>query len=265
MGYEPYGLVVRREKIGIRDLPEGLVGLRIVQVTDVHHGPWVGMERVREVVERANALEPDLVVLTGDYVLKSAAYIGPVAEALGKLRAKIGIVGVLGNHDWREDGKLTQWALAHNGITLVDNTRVVLTPGRRLVRSAEAGLCIAGVGDYWEDKQDYERALGGVSAAMPRLLLTHNPDVAEERGLKPYRVDLMMCGHTHGGQIWVPGLGTPGITSKHGSKYARGLVNGPACRVYVSAGVGVAVLPVRFGVMPEINVVELGMWGRRRD
>jgi predicted MPP superfamily phosphohydrolase len=94
---------------------------------------------------------------------------------------------------------------------------------------------------------------------MPRLLLSHNPDVAEEKAFvgSGLRVDLMVSGHTHGGQIYIPGLGAPFVPSRYGQKYAQGLVQGPTCPVFVCRGLGLSTLPLRVGVPPEIAVLEL--------
>lgn len=231
----------------------------MVQLSDIHHGPWLSIGYVRSVVEAANRLRPDLIVLTGDYVQSAPAYIVPVVEALSHLRAAIGVVGVLGNHDWWEDGPLTQREFHRHGIPLIDNARLFLTPGRELKVSANEGLCLAGLGDLWEGAPDYGAALAGVPPDMPRLLLSHNPDAAEERAFvrAGHRVDLMLSGHTHGGQIRVPGMGTPAIPSRYGQKYAYGLVRGPACPVMVSSGLGMAILPLRAGAPPEIVEIEL--------
>ena len=135
-----------------------------------------------------------------------------------------------------------------------------MTPDRKLSRDQPGGLCVAGVGDLWEGNPDYAAALNGVPAGHPRLLLSHNPDAAESRrppAAGQYRVDLMLSGHTHGGQIRLPGLGTPMIPILYGQKYASGLVEGPACTVYVSRGIGTTVMPLRLGVRPEIAVIEL--------
>jgi predicted MPP superfamily phosphohydrolase len=261
IAWEPQHYVISRRTFPLRGLPASLDGLRIVQLTDIHLGPWLSEGYVRRIVASANALSPDLLALTGDYVLHSPAYIEPVAGILAGLRAKVGIVGVLGNHDWREDGPAMRKVLAAAGVRMIDNDRCYVTPGRELrPESTEtAGLCLAGVGDLWTDRQLYDRALEGVPPAMPRLLLSHNPDVAEERAFvsSGYRVDLMLSGHTHGGQIYIPGLGTPVLPSHYGQKYASGLVRGPVCPVFVSCGLGTALLPIRVGVPPEIAVIEL--------
>jgi predicted MPP superfamily phosphohydrolase len=144
-------------------------------------------------------------------------------------------------------------------VPLIDNVRRFVTPGRRLVSESRDGLCIAGVGDLWEDKCIYKDALGGVPGGMPRILLSHNPDVAEEPAFleSGLRVDLMLCGHTHGGQVCLPFVGAPVTNSRLGQKYARGLVNGPVCPVFVSRGLGMTAMPVRLGARPEVAVIEL--------
>lgn len=252
-------LAITRRLFPVRGLPASLDGLRVVQLTDIHLGPWNSVADVRRIVAAANALDPDLVALTGDYVLQSADYVAPAAAALAGLRARVGVVGVLGNHDWWEDGALSKRELTIAGVRMVDNGRVFVTPWRRITDSPQQGLCVAGVGDLMTDAQHYDQALGGLPADMPRLLLSHNPDVAEERAFigSGHRVDLMLSGHTHGGQIRFPVIGSPVTMSRYGQKYARGLVQGPACPVFISRGLGMAMLPIRFGSVPEIAVIEL--------
>jgi len=254
---QPRWFTVSRFTHPMPGLPPALDGLRLVQLSDIHHGPWLSRAHVRRVVRAANDLRADLVVLTGDYVHTSPDYIAPVVEALAKLKASIGVVAVLGNHDWWEDGPYTRHELARHGIAMLDNTRLVVSSGRRLEADASEGLCIAGVGDFWEDEQLYGSALGGVPEAMPRVLLSHNPDVAEEASLEGHRVDLMLSGHTHGGQILLPMFNPVSSVSRYGSKYTHGLVQGPRCDVYISAGIGMVGLPMRIGTTPEITVVEL--------
>ena len=274
MGYslvmEPGEIRITNRKIGIRDLPTELNGLRLAQVSDVHHGPWLSIEHVREVVRRTNELEADMVLLTGDYVYASPVYIEPVVAELAKIKSRIGMVGILGNHDWWDRGVPMKKAFADNGINLIDNSRVFISSDRKLkgekvLADSQAdggyarGLWIAGVGDLWEDLPDYHAALHGIPEQMPRLLLAHNPDAAEDPKFLAgkYRVDLMISGHTHGGQVRLPGIGAVIVPSKFGQKYAQGLVQSPTCPVFVSKGIGLSGLPVRFGVPPEIVVLEL--------
>jgi uncharacterized protein len=256
---EPRWFEVTRRRVPIKGLLPALDGLRIVQLSDIHHSAWMSIEWVRQIVETTNGLAPDIVALTGDYVYRGVAYVRPVAAELGRLRPRIGVVGVLGNHDWWEDARLTKEAFAREGLPLIDNGRRFVTADRRLVERADEGLCLAGVGDLWEDQCLYDDALAGVSGGMPRVLLSHNPDVAEEVAFleSGHRVDLMLSGHTHGGQVRLPGIGAPVTNSAYGTKYAQGLVEGPACAVYVSRGLGMTALPIRIGVRPEIAVIEL--------
>jgi predicted MPP superfamily phosphohydrolase len=250
---------VTHRKFPVHGLSPGLHGLRIVQLTDIHHGAWMSLAWVKQIVDATNALAPDIVALTGDYVYHGPQYVRPVSKALAFLRPRIGVVGVLGNHDWYDNRGLTQWAFAREGIPLIDNKRLFVTPNQYLMSHAREGLCIAGVGDLWEDKCLYDEALGGVHGGMPRILLSHNPDVAEQAPFleSGHRVDLMLSGHTHGGQIRLPGIGAPVTNSAYGQKYAQGLVQGPVCPVFVSRGLGMTVMPLRLGVRPEIAVIEL--------
>ena len=137
------------------------------------------------------------------------------------------------------------------GIRLLDRDHVFLGPEGLREEPGEDALCLAGFGDLWEDEHDPADALVGVPGATPRLVLSHNPDYAE-RIPADLRVDLLLAGHTHGGQVRVPGRGTPVVPSAFGQKYAGGLCQGPRCPVQVSRGVGMAYLPVRIGVPPEI-------------
>ncbi len=259
--FAPRRFQIVRQTRAIRGLRSELDGLRIVQMTDIHHGPNLSLQYVREVIAAANALQPDVTLLTGDYVYRSPQYIAPVIRELAALRAKIGVVGVLGNHDWWEDADLTRREFARTSIPLIDNDRVIITPDRELVRGrvVDEGLCIAGVGDFMEDVADFSTALRDIPTAMPRLVISHNPDAAEASELiyARHRIDLMVCGHTHGGQAWLPGVGRPIVPSRYGQKYAYGSVRGPVCDVYVSSGIGTSILPMRFEVPPEINVIEL--------
>lgn len=255
----PERILISMYEMEVQDLHPGFNGLRVVQLTDIHHGPWLPLEFVDAIVSRTNDLKPDIVALTGDYVVNSSRYITPVARALGRLRPTVGTFAVLGNHDWWEGGERVVKAFEAEGIRFVDNNRVVLTPQRELVEQANWGLCIAGVGDAWEDKIDFEAALGGISRRMPRLLLSHNPDCAEDKQLAKgnYRIDLMLSGHTHGGQVCYPNTRQPLLPKIRKNKYARGLVMGPYCPVYVCRGIGTAGIPLRLGADPEIAVFDL--------
>jgi len=249
-------LVTRRSPIA--DLPESLDGLRVLHLTDPHLGPFVPETYLRRVVCACNELEPDLVLLTGDYVYNSPRFIPRAAAILGELRGRLGVVGVLGNHDHWEGGPASARALSAAGVRMVDNDRVWLTAEGLFDGIPVDGsvLSIAGVGDLWAGQHDDASVLRGNDRTIPTLLLSHNPDFAEEEAARApeLRVDLMLSGHTHGGQVAIPGRGPHMVPSAYGLKYASGLVQGPAFPVYVSVGVGVGSLPVRLGVRPDVTL-----------
>lgn len=254
---EPQRVKVRVDHVTVRDLPKAFDGLRLAHITDSHYGPFISLQYLERIVRQTNELRPDLVLLTGDYVLHTQKAIAPGIGVFGKLESTYGSVAVLGNHDHWEGLEECRAAFERIGVPLIDNRRLFLTSnGLSEVPVEHESLCVAGVGDLWEDEVSFDRALEHVPDAMPRVVLSHNPDAAEL--LQPnQRVDLMCSGHTHGGQVRVPGLGTPIVPSRYGQKYTAGLCTGPRCPVLVSAGVGMAALPVRLGVPPEIGLIVL--------
>ncbi|MCC6971866.1 MAG: metallophosphoesterase [Phycisphaerales bacterium] len=263
---EPWDLRVTSYDIPIAGLPDSLVGLKLVQLSDTHLGPRIPASFIREAVAQTLALSPDIVLLTGDYVHNGSAWIAPAAKVFEPLVAPGRVVvGVLGNHDWWAGGERMSEALTHIGVRMIDNSRCFFDRASRTLNadpdpSRRDQLCLCGVGDLKEDRVDFNAALADVPDFMPRLMLAHRPDTAELPEMhspRPPRIDLMLCGHTHGGQVRLPILGTPMVPSRYGSKYAAGLVQGPACRVLVSRGVGMSILPLRFGVPPEIVEITL--------
>lgn len=261
---EPWDLRVDRLTVPVRGLPPSLDGLRVVQISDTHMGPRVPRSFIASAVRRAIELGPDLIALTGDYVCIDRAYLDDSVEVFRPLIgvARFGVVGVLGNHDHWIDAPGVAAGLSALGVRMIDNDRVFVdagSDGQRETPGPES-LAVVGLGDLIGDEIRPDRAFRGVPDAMPRLVLAHHPDTAELPAFAPGvapRVDLMICGHTHGGQVKLPVLGTPCVPSDYGSKYAAGLVEGPSCRVLVSRGVGMSILPVRFGVPPEINLITL--------
>ncbi|MEX0876136.1 MAG: metallophosphoesterase [Phycisphaerales bacterium] len=261
---EPWSIRVRRHNIPVRDLPRSLDGLRLAQFSDPHMGPRMPYSFIEQAAGLIMDMEPDLVLLTGDYIHdgtddieRAAGMCGPMIAAAG-----IGAVGVLGNHDWWGDGPAMSRALNDAGVRMIDNDRVWIDADTRSLTTTPGGesLAIVGLGDLIEDTVDPARAFKGIDADTPRIVLAHHPDTAELASLTgPHapRVDLMCSGHTHGGQVRIPLIGTPLVPSNYGSKYAGGLVAGPAFPVLVSRGIGMSLLPVRFGVPPEVTLITL--------
>ncbi|MCD6377938.1 MAG: metallophosphoesterase [Planctomycetes bacterium] len=248
LAVEPRWTKVKTVDVPIPNLPPSWEGVRIVQLTDLHVGKFVSLDYIRKIVRKTNSLSPDVVVLTGDYISQTGAITDDFARVLSGLRTRYGKFGVLGNHDHWEGAQAVRQLLRKAGITDLTNKSVLL-------ERAGEHICLAGVDDLWTSHQDLSGALKGVPEDVPRILLSHNPDYAEEMPAEP-RVDLMLCGHTHGGQFKVPFGSQLWLPIRH-SKYAAGLVKGPHCLVYTSVGVGMVGLPIRFNCRPEISLIIL--------
>jgi predicted MPP superfamily phosphohydrolase len=246
---EPRWIAVTHVPIPVEGLGPSFDGFRVVLVSDTHCGPYTTPAFVGRVVRLANRQQPDVVLLLGDYCHRHRSHIAPGIQPFAALRARHGAFAVLGNHDHWEDAEATRRTLACAGATELTNRAVV-------IRSGAEELAIGGVGDLWEDTQDPAAAFRDIAQATPRLLMSHNPDYAEALP-EGVRVDLMVCGHTHGGQVVVPFRGAPILPSRYGQKYRAGLVRGPRCRVYVTRGLGVIRPPVRFCCRPELTVLTL--------
>lgn len=245
---EAGALQIARVRHRLPNLPPNFDGLRIAFLTDLHHGPYVNLEYVRTVVRTTQALQPDLILLGGDYSLREAKYIGPAFEVLAGLAAPLGVYGVLGNHDYWHGLRETKDGMKAAGITELTNAGLWFSRGTQRLR-------LGGVDDLWEGRPNVQDALGDATATDATLLVSHNPDYAET--LLDRRVGLMLSGHTHGGQAQGFGLVNPFTPSRYGNKYASGLVEAPAVTVYVSRGLGLSGLPVRFNCTPELTLLTL--------
>jgi len=242
--------------------------VRIVAIGDLHVGePHMGLGRVRQVVRRANALGADVIVLLGDYAAGHRfrtrdVKIADVAPVLANLRAPDGVYAILGNHDWWDDlaaqkrrsgPNLYADALQKEGIRVLSNEAIRLRD-----------YWIAGLEDQlafpprngrgWGKLDDLPGTLSQVSDDAPVVLLEHEPDIFAK---VPRRVALTLSGHTHGGQVRLFGW-SPIVPSRFGNRYAYGHVHERGRDLVVSGGIGCSVLPVRFGVVPEITVIEIG-------
>lgn len=233
--------------IWLRRLPPALDGLKIIHLTDIHHSLFTPLEEVDRVVQLANRFEPDIVALTGDYVTLSPAYIGPVARALGKLRARRGVFAVLGNHDFQVDADGVTRALRSHRIRVLRNSHHPIRAGGRT-------LWMLGVDDLWSNSDDLPAALDSVPARDAKILLCHNPLgvwQASTRG-----VDLVLSGHTHGGQVRLPGIRSL-YRSKLGERFVEGWNRLNSTQIYVSRGIGKVVVPIRVACPAEIACLRL--------
>lgn len=246
---ERYVILTNTYRIPVPNLPEAFAGLRIVHLTDLHYGSLVPLSVIRHVVNRANRIERDLIVCTGDYVheRKAITQIDQVWPELARLDAPLGVYSVLGNHDhWADTAKSDYW-LKETGQDLRHKAVSIERAGQR--------LWLAGTGDLWEDPSPLDPLLQDIPDTECRIVLAHNPDTADTDFSQ--RVDLMLCGHTHGGQVNIPFFGPP-VLPVHNKTYSSGLKTSPrGMKLFISRGIGWAILPVRFNCCPEIAVLEL--------
>ena len=252
--WEPSSLRVRSDTVEVPSWPDALDGMRVAVLTDLHVGsPYNGLDSLGKLVRRTNELEPDLVLLAGDFVIQGilgGEFVHPdnLAPVLAELRAPLGVFAVMGNHDWwlRRPRELIK-AFGENGIPLLLDEAVRVDRGKE-------PFWVMGIGDFWETDHDIEAALDMVDDDAPILAFTHNPDIFPDM---PARVNLTVAGHTHGGQVYVPLVGRPVVPSEFDDRYAIGFIREEGRVMYVSSGVGTSILPVRFLVPPEITLLEL--------
>ncbi|MCK5113638.1 MAG: metallophosphoesterase [Phycisphaerae bacterium] len=245
---EPHGFKVTEHTITISDLPQEWDGVTIAHLSDIHIGRLSDLDDAREIVNMTNDLRADLIVITGDFVSRADAITPALVEVLRDLRAPMGVYAVIGNHDhWTDAPKMVAMFEAA-GIRFLTNKHQIL------IRNGKP-LALGGVDDLMSGNSDVTLAFTGVPNGVPRILLSHNPDYAE---LMPpgSNVDLMLCGHTHGGQVNIPLVGRLILPIKY-PKYAEGLVQGPQCQVFISRGLGMVYIPARFNCRPEIPLITL--------
>lgn len=246
---ERYIVLTNTYRIPVPNLPKAFSGFRIVHLTDLHYGFLVPHGLIRSVVARANRIESDLIVCTGDYVheKKATGQIDAVWPLMGELDAPSGVFSVLGNHDHWADTNRSRYWLTQTGQDLNHRTHSIKRDGSK--------LWVAGAGDLWEDHRSLDGLLSGIPESDCRIVLGHNPDTADTDFSS--RVDLLISGHTHGGQVNIPFVGTP-ILPVRNKTYSSGLKSSPrGTNVFISRGIGWAIYPVRFNCFPEIAVLEL--------
>ncbi len=243
---EPYQLAVEQHAVGLRRLPRELDGFRIVHLSDIHHSPFTGRKQVERAVEVANSLEPDIIALTGDYISHEREYVQPCAEMLGKLRARRGVYAVLGNHDNWVDAALITDLFTLAGIKVLNNE------GMRF-EDKGASFWLAGVNDTMVGLEDLPLALAGSADDEMKLLLAHNPVIL--RRAARAGVDLVLSGHTHGGQVAL--RSERSASGRVRRRILRGLGRRGETQIYVTRGLGTVVLPVRYGCLPEVSVLQL--------
>ncbi len=242
------GPEITQTDIHLRRLGPAYDGLKIVHLTDIHHSLYTPLHDVERAVNLANQLEPDLIVLTGDYVTFSPSYIWPVAQVLGKLSARLGVFGVLGNHDFQVDADEMTRALEAQQIRMLRNSSFALSLGH-------SPLWLMGVDDLWWGADDLDAVARHVPAHDPKILLCHNP-MGIRMAVK-HQIDLVLSGHTHGGQVRLPLVGAIYGNPRLGKRFIQGWNRLEGTQIYVSRGIGKVLLPLRVGCPSEIACLRL--------
>jgi len=248
--FERNWLTVYRVTVSLPSLPPALNGFTICQLSDLHRGPVVSEEHIRRAAEIAMSLNADLIAVTGDFVSGEAANALSCAAALAGLRARYGVYGVLGNHDyWTQDVEAVADAVTRGGVQLLTNRAVRLN-----VHGVHWWLC--GVDDVWAGEPNLDAALQYVPDGAFRILLCHEPDFADESAKR--NIPLQISGHSHGGQVRLPLIGGF-VLPPYGRKYPMGLQRVPnsSTLVYTNVGVGTIIPPIRMNCRPEVTLMTL--------
>ncbi len=248
-----YDIEVTHHEVFIDDLDDAFDGYRIAFLTDTHVAGFVRRTFYREIVGRVNRFDPDLILLGGDFVTWHR-HIPLIAETLlADLAAGDGIFAVLGNHDYWAGGQEVKAAMTAQGVAFIINRA-------HIIRRNGAGLPVIGLDEIYRGEPDVPAAFAGI-APGPRIGLTHHPDAIDI--LEGQRIDLLLCGHTHGGQIRFPFFGAVVVPSMHESRYAEGFHRVGGVLMYVSRGIG-AIPPVRILCRPEVATFTLRRGSRIR-
>lgn len=256
-----FRLIVRRWDLDLPGWPPGYPALRIAVLTDLHAcDPWMPVHRIEAIVARAMRLQPHIVLVLGDMVAGMERFRTGTVEprdwgrALSALQAPLGVHAVLGNHDWWSDVDAVLSGFAVAGIPVYENEAVRL-------RFKGRPFWLAGLGDQiafpshgggFRGLDDLPGTLAQVADRAPVILMAHEPDIFID---VPSRVALTLAGHTHGGQVNFPLIGSPVVPSAYGQRFVYGHIVEDDRHMVVSAGLGCSVMPVRFGRPPEITLV----------
>lgn len=254
-----YGILLERRWVQfsrrVVDLPglgKALDGLRIVHLSDVHWDAYTNASRLHSLFDEINTLDPDLVVLTGDLVTHYRRHIDPCTDALARLRARLGVFTVLGNHDHWASGRLLIAALERRGIRVLVNEHVLIAEG----------LWLVGVDDPHLQFADLDQALDGIADddTRPRVLLAHSPDIMGEA---VGRVNVVLTGHTHGGQVRFPVVGPllRATRREAGKHFVHGMKRAGETLCFTNRGLGTVLIPIRFNCRPEVAVITLRRQG----
>jgi uncharacterized protein len=242
--FEPNRLKISRVSVPIRRLPPSLDGLRIVLMSDFHLFPFTSADLIQQAIRQASTLQPDLALFAGDFVYSEAEAAYELSPILAQLNPRLGSFAVFGNHDHVKGAGTVQNALARSGIEMLNNRGIILS-----------GFYLAGMDSMAAGSPDVRAAFAAHRGNTPTLVLAHEPDTIDYYSQQA-PIDLQLSGHSHGGQIRLPGIG-PVILPLWGRRYPRGLYQANDSRLFTSQGIGTVDLPVRINCPPEIAEITL--------
>jgi uncharacterized protein len=223
--------------------------LKVVQVSDIHSGLFMTPVQMRHCVQAIQQLEPDLFVMTGDFISNSAADLPPCIKEMALVKSRYGSFAVLGNHEhWYGEAEKIIAAFEGAGISMLHNAH-------RVVETDRGSIAIAGIDDLHAGRPDLGRALEGLNPACPTMLLSHRPEIFPQAAAR--NIGLTVSGHYHGGQVKVSALGLSVSLAHLLSSYPEGLYRLGKSHLYVNRGLGTTGTPVRVNASPEITLFHL--------
>lgn len=246
---EPYFIETTNIDISLPNLPKSFHGFRICHFSDLHLGFFLKVDDLPSLIKLIQSNNPDCICFTGDLFDKDLSDISKTAKYLSQLDVPFGKYAVLGNHDNWGNRKSVQRVWRKANFTILDNKYDHLN-------IQTDSIYIAGVDDPWVGKPDIQKAIKGIPEDACTILLAHEPDFADE--FSQYPIDLQLSGHSHGGQVRIPLIGSL-YTPPHSSKYPNGLyqVQNTRLQVYTTRGIGMTRLPIRFNCRPELTMITL--------
>lgn len=246
------GLTTKEYTIIDKNIPEGFDGLKIVHFSDIHYNRAITLKKIESIVKEINLIKPDIVVFTGDLLDKDAILTNTDYDELGKILKKInapsGKYAILGNHDYEKEEENAIKILKNSNFTYLENTYDIIYDkyGNKVF--------IGGIGSVIQNKDDIDKTLNSLSNKdniSYKIILIHEPDIADEIATG-YKINLILAGHSHGGQIRLPLIGalyTPSYAKKYQNEYYK--IND--CNLYISTGIGVSTINYRLWDKPSIN------------
>ncbi len=264
-------LELNKVNVRIPNLPSRFKGFKIALLSDFHSSLIVSEGLLSKAASLAMEGKPDMIALTGDFITgtnkvpedsveksksekKNKKYIDRCVDALSELRAPMGIYAVLGNHDFWSGQEAVDTICndfqQHLKVLWLRNKSIRLEKGNEYID-------LLGVDDYWETTCSLTKADEGLRNHSVKILLSHNPDINSEIGALGKKIDLVLSGHTHGGQVVLPVIGAPFVPSTMGQKYRIGLVKEANRQTYITSGIGYSFLPLRYNCPPEVALITL--------